>query len=246
MTELLGELPWYTVAVFFAFLLDWLAVALGWNRLKLFTKPLAMLLVILWTLTSFNFTLDLFVGLLVLAQVFGVMGDIFLLFPKQWFLIGLASFLTGHITYIALLFLILTESNAKGLAREFSLWMFLLGGSILVLLMAFFYKYLSPNLIGQKAKQKIWIAGQFYMFTLSGFMLLSCITAFLMTGETLTRFLLSLGGILFLMSDFMLVYDKFVRRIQLGQLWVRITYHLAQFSLAWGFVAMIEYVRMRG
>jgi len=51
-----------------------------------------------------------------------------------------------------------------------------------------------------------------------------------------------LGGLLFLVSDGLLAYNRFARRIKFGQLWVRITYHLGQFGLAIKFVILIRMI----
>ena len=51
---------------------------------------------------------------------------------------------------------------------------------------------------------------------------------------------LALGGTLFFISDFVLAYDRFVRAFRQAHILIMTTYHLAQFSLAAGFIALIS------
>lgn len=44
----------------------------------------------------------------------------------------------------------------------------------------------------------------------------------------------AVGGMLFFLSDTMLAYDRFVKPIPNGRLWVRITYHLGQILIISG------------
>ena len=85
-----------------AFLLDWVAVWFDWKSLKPFTKPLAMLTVIFWTVLNTQ-QFSPAVGLLIAAQACGLLGDILLLFPQKAFSHGLGAFLAGHVIYIGLL-----------------------------------------------------------------------------------------------------------------------------------------------
>jgi uncharacterized membrane protein YhhN len=51
-------------------------------------------------------------------------------------------------------------------------------------------------------------------------------------------YLLPVGTFLFWVSDSLLAYNKFLNPIRRGQLWVRISYHLAQLCLAAGFLSV--------
>jgi uncharacterized membrane protein YhhN len=242
MIENLGAPLWLTIGVLAGFLLDWLAIALSWLKLKPFTKLLAMLLVIFWTFTAFGFEMNLAVGLLISAQCFGLLGDLFLLFPNRWFLGGLVAFLLGHFLYIGLIVMLLVEGFAIGLLTTITGLMPLILITLWIIFMAFFYRVFTPHIRSGNANSIFWIAVLFYAFILSGLMLLSVLFIILLPGYAAPWLFLPLGGILFLVSDFLLAYDRFVKRINLGQLWVRITYHLAQFSLAIGFILLIENV----
>ena len=88
-----------TLLVIAGFLFDWMAVIFNWRKIKPIAKILAMTLVILWTLDNVSWTINLFILLLLLAQLFGLFGDIFLLLSHRWFLTGLGAFLIGHFFY---------------------------------------------------------------------------------------------------------------------------------------------------
>jgi len=98
-----GAAGWLGLGVAFGFLIDWIAVLLEWKVIKPFTKPLAMLMVILWTAFCPRQGFSPGLGMLLAAQAFGLVGDILLLFPEKAFFLGLGSFLLGHVFYLGLL-----------------------------------------------------------------------------------------------------------------------------------------------
>ena len=60
------------------------------------------------------------------------------------------------------------------------------------------------------------------------------------TGELFTsNAVLPAGALLFFISDSLLAYDRFTRKTPAIRLWVMVTYHLAQFGLAAGFIAAL-------
>ena len=231
--------PWLTIAVLGGFGLDWFAVGLNWKKLKLIAKPLAMVLVILWTLNATSWQLDLAVRLLLVAQVFGLAGDVFLMFSQRWFLFGLAAFLVGHLFYISLMtislinwMVSLDEISLPSLQIFLSLAIY---GIILVV----FYRVFKPLKDAASQQQKLWLAVQLYAWVLAGLVALG-ILFFLIQEPLLWGYtILPIGAFLFLVSDFLLAYDRFISSVKYGQLLVHVTYHLAQFSLAIGFVASI-------
>jgi uncharacterized membrane protein YhhN len=83
-----------------AALVDWLAVATDRRAVVYLAKPLTMLLLIGVALTIEpvdGATRTLFV----LALVFSLLGDVFLMLPRNLFVAGLSAFLIGHVLYIA-------------------------------------------------------------------------------------------------------------------------------------------------
>jgi uncharacterized membrane protein YhhN len=214
--------------------LDWLAVGFNWQKVRPFTKPLVMIAVIFWTLTHINAGDGLWLALVFLGQSFGLAGDVFLLLPRKWFLWGLAAFLGGHFFYIAALLRIVITQNISPLPQ------ILIGGiSVWIAFLVLFRVLFKPAFVQAGRSKGLWIAVQVYAVTLSGFALLAVWTAWADRGLSPGLLAIPAGGVLFLISDSLLAYDRFVRKISLGKLWVRITYHLAQFALAVGWVFWI-------
>ena len=236
MIEILGAPLWLTVCVGCGFLLDGLAVNLNWTQVKPYAKVGAMLLVILWTIVATGFQWDWPIRLLLAAQVFGLLGDTFLLFPNKWFVYGLGAFLLGHFCYIGLLFILLVRGLSQGWMQDLTLTLTLVGIVLWGLVVLIFWRVFAPHFRQSKASGTFWYAILFYAQTLSGLSLLTLFFVLLVPGHDFAQWFLPAGGLLFFVSDFLLAYDRFIQRIRLGQFWVHLTYHLAQFCLALGIV----------
>jgi len=240
MIEQLTDFHLFTVIVCAGFLLDWAAIACNWKRIKLFTKPLAMILVFFWTLFSSGWNIDIFILLLLLAQIFGLGGDVFLMFSKKWFMCGLISFLIGHFLYIGLLALIVSQLKLShlmnGVVWRGSTFLLVWVGILIV-----FYLIYRPS-FKNRASNKLWLAVQFYLWVLVGMVMGTIIAAFSQQELTIMSLLLPIGGVLFLASDSILAYDRFVVNLNHAQLIVRITYHLAQLSLGMGILFLYSQI----
>lgn len=227
--------------VFAAFLMNWLAVGFSWQRVKQITKPLAMIMVILWTLTAAGWKVDTLLLLLLLAQIFGLAGDVFLLLSSRWFLPGLGAFLMGHLFYISILGLCLLRGFS--IAGIMSLWPFgfILSLIIWMVLLLSFYGFVAPKSPRLTMPRALWIPIQVYGWVLSVFVILSILVVLTAPDITIPRLFLVVGAFLFYMSDSLLAYDRFKRKLPKVNVWIMVTYHLAQFSLAMGFLACFGY-----
>lgn len=239
MTDTLDPPLWITLVLAGGFLFHWIAVGFEWNRIKPYTKALAMILVIAWTLYSVSFKIDLLVVLLLTAQVFGLLGDILLLFPAKCFVWGLGAFLIGHFFYLGLMIsLALTCSGAGGL-KDGGWGVVIIGMVLWISYLVFFWRLLAPYLLKQKSDRPFWGAVVFYGSVLSFIVLFSTWCVFVMPGSSWVRFCLPVGAVLFFVSDNLLAYDRFVRKIRHARLWVIMTYHLGQFNLTVGLLYLI-------
>ena len=81
--------------------LDWLAKGIGSKPMEYVFKPLTMVALIGVAL-ALDPTDAGARAAFVVALVFGMAGDVFLMLPddKRWFVFGLASFLVGHLAYV--------------------------------------------------------------------------------------------------------------------------------------------------
>lgn len=227
-----------TWIVFAGFFLDWLAILFDWQKIKPLSKTLAMFLLLLWTLTAAAWRPDVFVGLLLLAQIFGLAGDIFLLSPNRLFIWGLGAFLLGHVTYMGLLFLLLNSFFRAGDLPTNVVGWFVLCVVMWGVILCAFYWCLNPVVLVNKIRKSLWIAVQIYAWIISGMVAFSLLFVLVVPAVSWKGAAILAGSMLFLISDFLLAYDRFVSKLERGRLFVRITYHLAQFNLAWGFMAV--------
>lgn len=233
-----GYLHWLTAAVLLSFCLDWLAVGLNWHRTKLITKPLAMTMVIVWTLAASGWQLSWMVGVLLLAQFLGLLGDIFLLLPNSFFMHGLMAFLLGHVFYDVLVLLIFARSGLHSLTAGRVVGGVLLGGGVWASAMVLFYLVFKPLSHPGAITKKFWTAIQVYGWILSSTGGFAVFLVAVLGGASRLFYLLPVGTFLFWVSDSLLAYNKFLNPIRRGQLWVRISYHLAQLCLAAGFLSV--------
>lgn len=228
--------------VFAVFLLDWLAVAFAWRRVEFVLKPLAMVLVIVWTLIAAEWRFDALLGVLVLAQLCGLAGDVFLMLHARWFLAGLGSFLVGHLLYIGLLGWKLTRVfNRQGYTSWGTGWL-LLAMAFWAMMLVLFYRIIAPKSPRLSMPLFLWIPIQVYGWVLSVLVVLSILVV--IAAEVLTAPILALlaGSLFFFVSDSLLAYDRFKRKLPKIRVWIMFTYHLAQFSLALGFLTVMGHI----
>lgn len=240
MTEGLG---WLTGAVLAVFMLDWLAVRYALRKFECILKPLAMLLLIGWTLSAAGGGFDLLLLLLVSAQVFDLVGDVFLLLRQRWFLLGLSAFLVGHLVYIALMSWYIYQAISQSGLPSGWIWWLAMVAVLLVAMLVLFYQLIAPKSPRLTMPLVLWTSIQVYGWILAGLVIASIlvlITAKPISG--LSLFLL-LGALLFFISDSLLAYDRFKRKMPTVRVWIMITYHLAQFSLAIGFLTLLGQFR---
>lgn len=236
MIDPLGEHAWLLLIVLGGFLVDWLAVACGWHKLKPLTKTAAMLTLIFWTLTAGNWQLDPLAIILFGGQLFGLAGDIFLLFSARFFIWGLLSFLIGHVFYLSLSArLILEQLRVSWSGGVY--WYAGLSAGVWFVMLACFYIFFGSAYKQRHAAGLLWVGIQIYAWILSGLVILNLFLSFIPPVFSWISLCLPFGAALFLLSDSLLATNRFLSAFRLAQLWVRITYHLGQLLLAVGFLA---------
>lgn len=224
------------------FVLDWLAVSLGWKRIRPFTKVCALIILIVWVLVRMNFRPGGLGGLLVLALAFGLLGDFLLLYPDRCFKWGLGAFLLGHVTYLGLEYALVTRGLEAGLIGAIPGWYWAAMAVGLGLGLLLFYGVIIRQLRKPHPGWVLQVALYVYAFCLASVMIVGFLVAVLLAGGSLWIWALALGGTLFFASDFILAFNRFVRPVRLAHLWIMTTYHLAQLFLAIGFLAVIPLV----
>lgn len=204
-------------------LLNWYAVERGLWFEKI-TKPGVMVLLLAWFGLQGGWggaNLPFALGL-----IFSLAGDSLLLWQRRFFLPGLLSFLLAHVCYI--------------IGFNLSLPAFNLWTVIFIVLVAMLwlrgYRVVRRQM-DQAAKNKpMRLPVTVYMLVIS-LMVLSALLCLTKADWTFNAALLvSLGGGMFLLSDFLLALQHFGRPIVKGHLMVMMTYHMAQLAIIAGVV----------
>lgn len=194
-------------------------MAEGKPKIYYFFKPLPIFLLIF--IVGFNIfkgqattggVSSFFPLLILLGLCAGVTGDIFLLLPKRFFIIGLSAFLVGHLFYVAA-FLQYPFNFMKALP------MMVFIGTVAIIYGTVLYRKMKDK--------KIFIAMLFYIaaictMTVSGF------NFDLGSGIGPGIPFFTIGALLFCLSDSVLGWTTFINKFKLCELLVMTTYYGAQ------------------
>ncbi len=196
------------------------------KNLRYMTKPLLVPLILLYYIVGVFLELGAIhiFWPLVFALIFGWLGDIFLMLGRggRFFMLGLGSFLIGHLFYIFLY-----------IGMKFLFWnrlIFPIWGWILVLpliaIVGFFY-YRIRGKMGDLTVPTLTYLVVIFIMSFFGLLLLSITDIF-------GTLLVYIGAFLFMISDGMIAVDKFDMEIPKSRVFVMLTYGLAQFCIAQG------------
>lgn len=172
-------------------------------------KPLTVVLIILIALRTKHETAASYKSLIVAGLLCSLLGDVFLMLPRDRFVAGLVSFLVAHLFYVA--------AFAQGV-RAWSVWwaagLLVYGVSMLRLLWGGFGKL--------KAAVVVYVAA-----------------ILLMAWAALSRWpdadggaWAAAGALLFVASDSALAWDRFGRKFKVAQALILSTYFAAQCLIA--------------
>ena len=191
-------------------------LALDSKLLYIFTKPLLMILLLLYFVTSTR-TYPGWRRLVVLALVFSWAGDVFLI-SGDWFVAGLASFLIAHIFYIAAY---QKTGAAKGALPSVVIIQFAFFGMLLIWL-------IYPGLNDLKAPVFI------YALVLLTMGMWACKRRG-GTNQSSYRLVAS-GAVLFVLSDSLIALNRFAFTIPAERLLVMSIYLTAQYLIVRGLI----------
>ncbi len=218
-------LNWWPVVVMG---IDWLAVAKSWRRLEYVAKPAAMVALLVWLWTNGAGAGGLGLAWFALGLIGSLAGDVLLLLPERFFLAGLIAFLLGHVAYIVGL-------NAHGLLLPVEglllVPMALAGGWL-------FWRIGAALQANGHGRLRLPVA--IYTAVIS-IMVVSALTTLFRPPLPFTNpaVLISMGAVLFFVSDSVLAWDRFVEPVPHGKMVVIVTYHLGQMALIMGAVQMV-------
>jgi uncharacterized membrane protein YhhN len=189
---------------------DWMAVASGRKALEYLAKPLTMAMLIGVAL-SLDVASEVVLGAFVVALVFSLIGDVFLMLPdERWFVFGLGAFLAAHVAYVV------------GLMIS--------GVTVAALAVGFVIVVAGALGIGLRIVQAVrrsdepGMAGPVIGYLVVISLMVTCAVG------TRNPFAVA-GAALFYTSDALIAWNRFVTRHSWADLAVMITYHLGQIGL---------------
>lgn len=216
------------ILLIFAFvfaILDWLSVSIWWKwkALEYIAKPATLLLLIAWFYLQTGFSGPMFwFGL---GLVFSLLGDLLLLFFFDQLIGGLVAFFLAHTAYIICL------ARGELLSRTYPLLIALVIG---VLSERILRRIVAG--VHKKGKSKLSPAVVGYGAIISIMLLLALTTPFRGEWTSEAAVWISVGAVLFYLSDVLLAWIVFINPIKHGRMMNMAAYHLGQFALAIGMV----------
>ncbi len=182
------------------------------SAIKYVFKPLTTLLVIFIAFNQMNNLDDNYAYLIIAGLLFSLVGDVFLMYPRDKFVYGLGSFLIAHIIFI------IAISDGFHSVNE-----------ILILLPAAVYTIIFLKIILPKTGKMKWPV-IIYALVLMIFLWQASV-AYYYSAEV-SAFNAFLGAVLFVISDSLLAYAKFVRKKPYSIAVIHITYWMALVYMA--------------
>ena len=187
---------------------DWIAVSLGARVAEYALKPLVMV-----GLLSVALTMDTSHGFarvaVVIAIVCSLAGDVFLMLPTDMFVPGLASFLIGHLAYVAA--------------------MLALGVSVGWLAAGLVVVALGVASIGRRIVTAAGATDRALAAPVTAYV--GVISLMVVCAFGTARPLAIVGALSFYASDAVLGFTRFVRSFERDRIVVMVTYHVGQLLL---------------
>jgi uncharacterized membrane protein YhhN len=191
---------------------DWLAKARSRRALEYLCKP-ATLVALIVAADALDPATDAHTrrAWFVAALICSLTGDVLLMLPSDLFVPGLAAFLVGHLCYLV------------------GFWTHGPSARALVIATAVVVVLVAP--LGRRILASIARAGQpgELRFAVAAYM--TVISAMLATAVATGNVLAAAGASLFVASDSMIAWDRFVHRFTWAPVAIMVTYHVGQAGL---------------
>ena len=193
---------------------DWVGVGERWKSLEYLAKPLAMVALVGVAL-SLHAEVPGRRPWIVAALLLSLVGDVFLMLPRDAFVLGLASFLLAHVAYIV--------------AFRVD------GGSVGALAVSAVVVAVAAVAAGRKVIAGVRASDP--AVTVPVVVYIAVIAAMVACALATGNILFGVGAILFMTSDSLIAWNRFVRPLSWAPLAIIVTYHLAQALLVTGMSA---------
>ncbi|MCM3288941.1 lysoplasmalogenase [Paenibacillus sp. MER 180] len=205
---------WLIVAILVTGMIHLATLSLDSSVLNWIFKLLPMVLIIVLAVSSQPADkLKMYKVLVVIGLVFSIAGDALLLNNgNEWFMLGLFSFLVGHLFYVA----------AMIRRWEFSLL------TLVCVIPIGLYSWLigwqlNNGIMANSGNSDLWLPVAVYVSVIS----LMCWAAIMSR-----NWYAAVGAILFAASDSILAWNKFVSDVPASGIWIMLTYFAAQLFIA--------------
>ena len=207
--------------------INWAAIWQRNRRLDILTKSLPILMLAIWLADTTQLSGSafwFFIGLFTSAA-----GDLLILFPR-FFIWGLAAFFAVHCSFLVgfnNLFPVASVSGYVVLMLFASVWVYL-------------FSLIRAGIMRQPGQRKMIRPVAAYSLVLSLMAYSACSTFFQSYWPSTAAALVSSGALLFMFSDFLLAFNRFVQPLASALIWKRVTYQLGQFAIAAGVVLVFS------
>lgn len=188
---------------------DWYAVGTDNRPLEYAAKPATMVALFAATVAIDPHDEAVQTAFLV-AIVFGLAGDVFLMLPKDLFVFGLASFLVGHLAYVWGMAIDGVEPAPAAV------------GGVLVLVALVTLGRRIVGAVRASATPELAAPVVLYMLVIS---------AMVVAAFGIERPIAVVGALLFYASDALIGWTRFVGDVRHGRLLIITTYHLGQVGI---------------
>jgi len=197
-----------------AAVVNWWAVAAGRRAVEVVAKPTATAALVVVAATAGTMDTEARVALVV-AVVFGLLGDVALLGSSEArFLGGLGAFAIGHAAYVVTALLV-------GISWPWTL----VGVPFMIVLLV--WRFAPETVPGARRAGGAVLAGAVLGYA-------TVISAMVLSAAGTRSVLAAVGAMAFAVSDWLLGFDRFVRPIRNGRVAVMVTYHTGQALLILG------------
>jgi uncharacterized membrane protein YhhN len=184
-----------------------------------FMKPVPVVLLTAYLVFFiFKGNFEIVFLLLLAAMIFCLLGDIMLLFDKM-FMIGIISFLLGHFAFLAAFI-------------KKSIEVPILYPILIILISMILGSYITLKM-GKESRKLYLLPVCFYILVIT-FMVISAINRDFCLKSSFS--FLSAGALCFYISDGLLSYDRFVKKIPFSGILIHLFYYGAQLLIVTGMV----------
>ncbi|MBN1300902.1 MAG: lysoplasmalogenase [Melioribacteraceae bacterium] len=198
-----------------AFLFSLILTVTGkYRNRKLFVifKTITSLLVIIMPLI-FRGDYPFPVLIILCGFIFAMIGDLLLLFPEKYFTKGLFAFLTTHLCYITGFYFLSGNLN------------------YLVLLVMLPASFIVLNIFRIEKRE---LRNYILVYILISFTTIAFIYSYTEVSSGIESILILIGACLFLISDFVLAWNKFKNRFKLAEFIILTSYYAGQILISYG------------